>query len=60
MNTQEILSLLQFLDDLFQLGGRLISTAIEKAPILKTDPLPFLDEMDAARANALERVKNKS
>jgi hypothetical protein len=58
MNTQEVLTLLQFLDDLFQLGGRLITTAMEKAPLLKTDPLPLLDEMDAARMAALERIKN--
>lgn len=58
MNTKDVLILLQFLDDLFQLSGKLIASAMEKAPVLKTDPLPLLDEMDAARAAAMERIKN--
>lgn len=56
MNIKDVFILLQFLDNIFELGGKLLAVAIEKAPILKTDPLPTLDDMDKARQEALDRI----
>ncbi|MFT3765604.1 MAG: hypothetical protein QM820_08830 [Minicystis sp.] len=57
MTTVEVLALIKFLDHLFQLGGQLVHAAQQKRPELKTDPLPPLDEMDAARGDAVKRVE---
>lgn len=56
MNIKDVFLLLQFLDNVFELGGKLLAVAMEKEPILKTTPLPVLDEMDKARQDALDRV----
>ncbi len=59
MSPATVLALIGFLDDLFQLGGKLISAAIEKKPELKIEPLPTLDDMDKAREDALKRINLK-
>ena len=57
MSRTEVVSLLSFLDTLFSLGGKLISAAMEKKPELKIEPLPSLEDMDKARADALKRLE---
>jgi len=59
MTTGEITNLLIFLDDLFQLGGKLLEAAIVKTPELQTAQLPDLQEMDQARNDALNRIRNE-
>lgn len=56
MKLKDVLSLLQFLDDLFVLGGKLLHAAKAKHPELNTAPLPDLSEMDAAREDAIKRT----
>lgn len=56
MTPAAIMILLSILDNVFSLGGKLITIALEAAPELKTEPLPVLDEMDKARVEALLRV----
>lgn len=56
MNPAEIIALLSFLDTLFSLGGKLLESALEKAPILKIDALPDLLEMKNARDEAIKRI----
>lgn len=57
MTPEAIIVLLQFLDDLFQLGGKLMAAAIQKHPELNTNPLPDLKPLDDARKDALDRTK---
>lgn len=59
MTPAEVLALLKFLDTLFQLGGKLVLAAMEKTPILQTEPLPTLFEVDAARQEAIERINHE-
>lgn len=51
-----VLALLNALDPLFELGGQLVAEAMKRAPELNVAPMPDLGEMDAARADAVERV----
>lgn len=57
MTPSEIMSLLSFLDDMFQLGGKLIMAALTRSPKLNTEQLPMLDTMDQARDEALVRIE---
>lgn len=59
MTSAEVITLLKFLDNVFQLGGKLIETAIQKTPQLRTDPLPNLSEMEQARRDAISRIKKR-
>lgn len=59
MAPSEVLSLIQVLDKMFDLGGKLIQMACQCEPRLRTEPLP--DEgasMDEARTEALERTED--
>jgi len=58
MSVQEVLVLLQFLDDLFELGGKMVAVAQGKHPELVTTPLPDLAEMDKAREAAIKRTSD--
>ncbi|APR87761.1 hypothetical protein A7982_13110 [Minicystis rosea] len=51
-----MLALITLLDHLFQLGGRLVAAAQERRPELDLTPLPTLDDMDAARSDAVRRI----
>lgn len=56
MSPAEVLALLTALDAAFTLGGELVKAAIVRAPQLNTAALPDLADLDAARAEALDRV----
>ncbi len=56
MTPVEVLALVQFLDDLFILGGQLVDAAKAKHPELDMAPLPDLAEMDKAREDAIKRT----
>jgi len=57
MDPASVLALITFLDNLFSLGGKLLEAAIQKEPTLLTTPLPDLSEMDKAREDALNKIK---
>ena len=59
MTPAEVLALITFLDELFNLGGKLVEAALQKAPELITTPLPELTDMDKARSDAEARVEKK-
>jgi len=56
MKPAEIITLLTFLDELFNLGGKLIIAAIQKNPELQVEPLPEL-QIDLARAQAIAKIE---
>lgn len=56
MSPAEVLALLTTLDAALVLGGRLIEAALVAEPRLNTAALPDLADLDAARADALDRV----
>lgn len=56
MSAAGVLALLGFLDEFFNLGGKLVEAAIQKHPELRTDPLPGVEDLDQARDDARKRT----
>lgn len=57
MTVAQILEMLRALDRAFGLAGDLVALAKQNHPELREDPLPALDEVDDARADALARTR---
>ena len=55
MTAAALLAFLEVADDAFDLGGRLLAFAHATAPELNRTPLPELDRVERARADALAR-----
>lgn len=51
------MALIQLLDAAFQLGGRLVTMAVQEKPVLALEPLPDVAGMDKAREDAVARVR---
>lgn len=57
MTAAEVIALLGFLDEMFQLGGKLVEAALQQKPQLQLDSLPNLSKTEQSRIDALSRIQ---